>query len=486
MYSRINISKSTENYSRLIRMNKSKKHSEINIIRNNSHKNYDSKIKEKIRLEIINLIKENMNNIENKLSDISSINKSKTFEEDNFKNYLGEKISMFSNYQSNIDEESNENTLQKGDRKDHPIKSKIKSKKQFQLKTNLPKKHNQEKKNFDLKKLLSKINKNINGFNTENDEETLVNCSNFEWVKLSSLENDNEENEKEIQKVISTCDRTIEKKKNYKLNCYKTRTINIKDNINQPDKQKGKSYFQEGKLYFFNNPSFYDSTSTSNTNEKNKLKFQHSDAKYFYKNEIELIHFFDEINLPSYYAKKFIENGLDDLNNILNLTKTSLAITNKNLKDIGILNASHRAKILIHLEEKAEIIPYHLERDIIYNRNDSNSTNKIMGEKLSKFFDEINCEKYLNNFKLNGYFNIELLLTQMFIRQPINSEILKEDFYINDELCRNRIVNKLEIESKKYMKRLQKRNIYNKNTNNNTITFEDKKFHNPCENCLIF
>ena len=171
---------------------------------------------------------------------------------------------------------------------------------------------------------------------------------------------------------------------------------------------------------------------------------------------------------------------------ILNLTKTSLAITNKNLKDIGILNASHRAKILIHLEEKAEIIPYHLERDIIYNRNDSNSTNKIMGEKLSKFFDEINCKKYLNNFKLNGYFNIELLLTQMFIRQPINSEILKEDFYINDELCRNRIVNKLEIESKKYMKRLQKRNIYNKNTNNNAITFEDKKFHNPCENCLIF
>ena len=187
------------------------------------------------------------------------------------------------------------------------------------------------------------------------------------------------------------------------------------------------------------------------------------------------------------YAKKFIENGFDDLNIILNLTKTHISISNQNLKDIGILNASHRAKILIHLEEKAEIIPYHLERNIIYNKSDSNSTNKIMGEKMSKFFDEINCEKYLNNFKLNGYFNIELLLTQMFIKQPINSEILKKDFYIDDELCRNRIVNKLEIESRKYMKRLQKRNINRNNINENTIiTNESNMSHYPCEYCLIF
>ena len=170
----------------------------------------------------------------------------------------------------------------------------------------------------------------------------------------------------------------------------------------------------------------------------------------------------------------------------MNLTKTSVAITNRNLKDIGILNTCHRAQILIHLEEKAGIIPYHLERNIIYNKNDSNRDNKIIGERLFNLFSDIKCERYLNNFKLNGFFNVELLLTQMLIRQPINSEILKEDFYIDDELSRNKIINKLEIESRKYMKKLQKRNLNNNNINNNTITYEDKLFHNPCESCLIF
>ena len=153
------------------------------------------------------------------------------------------------------------------------------------------------------------------------------------------------------------------------------------------------------------------------------------------------------------------------------------------MKDIGILNASHRAKILIHLEEKAEIIPYHLERSILYNKYDDYRDNKIIGERLFKFFYDIGCEKYLNNFKLNGYFNVELLLTQMLTRQPINSEILKEDFYIEDKLCRNKIINKLEIESRKYMKRLPKKNLPN---NINTINYEDESFHNPCESCLIF
>jgi hypothetical protein len=210
---------------------------------------------------------------------------------------------------------------------------------------------------------------------------------------------------------------------------------------------------------------------------------ENNNLNYSKKNESELIHFFNEISLPLNYAKKFIENGFDDLNIILHITKTGITITNQNLKDIGILNASHRAKILIHLEERAEIIPYHLERNIIYNKYDDYRDNNIIGERLFKFFNDIGCERYLNNFKINGYFNVELLLTQMLIRQPINSEILKEDFYVDNELCRNKIINKLEIESRKYMKRLPKKNLSN---NINTINYEDKLFHNPCESCLIF
>ena len=495
MYKRKNISKSIETYSKLRRNNKFKKYSENIKSRNYSCKNNNSKIKEAIHLEVINLIKENMINIESKFTNICTSNNSRTFDEDNFKNYSGEKISIFSYCQNDKTDESFSNWQQKTVNNTQVIKNNIKYKKKFQYIFNVQKKNVIKKNRFSRKKLVSKINKinnnNNNCLDTNKDKETLVNSSYIGRINNSSMENDciekEKEKEKEKQEILSYFERNLEKNFNNQHSYDRTKKYIMKANSAQISNQKVKSCFKEVKNSVHNNFSLYESTSTSNTYEKNKLKFHQSDAKYFKKNEEELIHFFDEINLPLNYAKKFIENGFDDLNIILNLTKTHIAISNQNLKDIGILNASHRAKILIHLEEKAEIIPYHLERSIIYNKNDSNSSNKIMGEKLSKFFDEINCEKYLNNFKLNGYFNIELLLTQMFIKQPINSEILKEDFYIDDEPSRNRIVNKLEIESRKYMKRLQKRNINKNNINDNTIiTNEDNMFHNPCEYCLIF
>ena len=485
MYNRKNKSKSIK-VSKLKRNNELKKYSENNKIRYNSFQNYDSKIKKNIRLEVINLIKENMINIESKLTDIYSNSNSRVYDEDNFKNYSGEKISIFSNCQSDNNDESISFWHQNIDNNIQKMKSKIKYKKDFQYKFKLQKKDKIGKNKYSHKKLLSEINKNNNTYDIFTDEETIVNNSNFRRINKSSIKNDNKEKEKTRKEILSFSERNLEKKFNYKYNFNKTNKFMMKANSAQSENQKNKSCFKESKLSIPKNFSLYESISTSNTYEKNKLKFYHSYDKRLKNNEAQLIHFFEEINLPLNYSKQFIENGFDDLNIILNLTKTSIAITNQNLKDLGILNASHRAIILIHLEEKAEIIPYHLERNIIYNKNNNDSNNKIMDSKLSKFFDEIKCEKYLNNFKINGYFNIELLLTQMLIRQPINSKILKEDFYIDDELCRNKIVNKLEIESRKYMKRLQKKNIYNNNINQNTISYEDKLFHNPCDFCLIF
>lgn len=484
MYKRKN--KSTETSSKIRRINKLKKHLDNDLVRNNSFKKFDCR-KEKIHLEVINLIKENMINIENKLNnEIYSINNSKTYEEENFKNYNGERVSINSNYPFDKGDESISNSPQKIKKNNYEIKKKNKYKNGFQCKINLKKKNKQEKIKFSPKKILSK---DTIFYDTLTEEETLVNSSNFGRINKSSLEMDTIEKEKEREReVLDSSGRILEKRFYDKINSNGIKKIMIQTNSVQSDKQKRKSFFKEGKFSIPNNFSLYESTSTSNSNEKNKLKFhqlsdENNNFNYLKKNETELIHFFNEINLPLNYAKQFIENGFDDLNIILNLTKTSITITNQNLKDIGILNASHRAKILIHLEEKAEIIPYHLERSILYNKYDDYQDNKIIGERLFKFFYDIGCEKYLNNFKLNGYFNVELLLTQMLTRQPINSEILKEDFYIEDKLCRNKIINKLEIESRKYMKRLPKKNLPN---NINTINYEDESFHNPCESCLIF
>ena len=88
-------------------------------------------------------------------------------------------------------------------------------------------------------------------------------------------------------------------------------------------------------------------------NSKNKFKFGQSiedvynNNIYLKYNKTELINFFSEINLPTIYADKFIYSGFDDLDSILSLTKTSISITNQNLKDFGIMCPGHRTKILI-------------------------------------------------------------------------------------------------------------------------------------------
>ena len=52
-----------------------------------------------------------------------------------------------------------------------------------------------------------------------------------------------------------------------------------------------------------------------------------------------------------------LDNGFDDLEVLVNQTKNGIALSEKNLKDIGIKLKGDRAKILIHLEEKAGIFP---------------------------------------------------------------------------------------------------------------------------------
>jgi hypothetical protein len=47
----------------------------------------------------------------------------------------------------------------------------------------------------------------------------------------------------------------------------------------------------------------------------------------------------------------FIKNGFDDLSLLLEQMKTDNAITDDNLREIGISKPGHRAKILIRLEE---------------------------------------------------------------------------------------------------------------------------------------
>jgi hypothetical protein len=192
-------------------------------------------------------------------------------------------------------------------------------------------------------------------------------------------------------------------------------------------------------------------------------------------NEEQLNNFFNEINVPKEYTKNFIDNGFDDLGLLLIQTKSGVALSNQNLKDIGISVYGHRAKILIHLEEKAGIFPFLLEKDKIYiTENECIPGNN----SLFKFLADINYEEYEGKFIENGFYSSELLFTQMLTRQPIDENSLKEEFNITKTLHRHIIYNNLKKLSKEYEKKL-------KNKDNNIMEYEAKELK-ECGTCNIY
>ena len=224
---------------------------------------------------------------------------------------------------------------------------------------------------------------------------------------------------------------------------------------------------------------------SNNTKEKNKDKSQDkNNERLKNENKISIVKdtqsqlelFFIEINLPKEYAEKFIENGFDDLNLLIIQTKSGIALTNQNLKDINIKSCGERAKILIHLEEKAGIIPYFLERDRIY------VTEKEYKEKnmnsLFKFLALINLEQYEKNFRENGYYTAELLFTQMLTRSPLKEEDLKNEFNIEKKGHILFLYNNLLNGSKKKNKKLRSKGNYRIMYDGTTL--------NSCESCRIY
>ena len=317
---------------------------------------------------------------------------------------------------------------------------------------------NNSKTSIDIDPQLNTIDKqNFINYNGEN-----ISIISNSISEINSEYEDYEESEKSLQNIFQ-----------------------YENSDNNNDNENNDIIIQE--KYLSRNLPIFDSNSTSNTykrkknnisiNKINNKQFSLKSEKnnYIKKFESELINFFWDINLPSSYAFKFIENGFDDLNILIEMTKKGNAISNQNLKDIGILKAGERAKILIHLEEIVGIFPFPLEKNIIY----SNNYNFNSLDSLKKFLEECNCIKYINNFIINGYWNSELLFSQMLSKAPIKKEILSKDFNINNENDIDKIIKGLEDGSKNYfskLKTLNKNNDFDSKPNNNY----------SCESCLIF
>lgn len=336
----------------------------------------------------------------------------------------------------------------------------------------------------------SNINKNINvNINLNVNKEILHNDKNFR--NINTIINDSE-----LYDDISP--KNINKINNYNyFNCIKNnnknilldnrQSIPISKSLNpnelkyytSPTKKKENNYSSTGSI----KSSYLQSLKTCHTSLKGQYEspvFQNKVKKILDK-RMELYNFIKEINLPIKYAEILLDNGFDDLEVLINQTKSGVALSYQNLKEIGVGTPGERGKILIHLEEITDIFNFDIEKDIIYS-------DKMPDEKtgsLYLFLERISLEEYFQIFVDNGYNSAELLFMQMISKNPITEDILKRDLGINKIGHLQRIMISLNEESKKYINNLENKSK-KKSKRYNHVLYEEKSYLKHCEACLIF
>lgn len=207
-----------------------------------------------------------------------------------------------------------------------------------------------------------------------------------------------------------------------------------------------------------------------NINNKKKEKINKSSNKSLYE-------FLSQINMQKYYDN-LNNNGFEYVNIIIEDTKLGNNITDAQLKMININIPGDRAKILIRFEEKANLFDFNVPKNVYYYINNININtieNDLNLIKLNNWLKNIKLEQYLKNFIDNGYYSTELLLFQTLSKNPLNDDILKNEFHIDKLGHRARILNKLKEESKNYHKHLR----------DSIVTFHAEENSKICSECIL-
>ena len=195
-----------------------------------------------------------------------------------------------------------------------------------------------------------------------------------------------------------------------------------------------------------------------------------------------LYDFLLQINLQIYYYQ-LDDKGFSNILKIIEDTKNGKYIEDTQLIQIGINKPGDRAKILIRLEEKANLFDFTVPKAVYYSNKYNNDFEQIEKDdnlnKLYLWLKDINLEIYFYNFINNGYHSIDLLYVQMISNNPLTDLILKNEILIEKLGYRLRILNKLREEWPSYLKELKGASIiYNKEENCNIC--------DNCKNCNLF
>ena len=261
-------------------------------------------LKNKIKSEVVDLIKKDMMNMNvNNISTFSGFSKTKNFDE--IQNYNGEKISTI------LNDDTNNNIS-------------------------------------PTSKIPNKMN-----IKSQNNEK---NCNNTITI-INDSESFDDISPKNINKII-----------NYDNNNKNINIITSESpkNIYFPSPSKKKECTSSIKSSYLQSLKTCHTLSKEHELSPIYKNYKTRIPKLFNKKN-EIIKFISEINLPQRYSEILIENGFDDLAVLTNQMKKGLALSYQNLKDIGINNPGDRAKILIHLEEISQNFEFILENDVIYS-----------------------------------------------------------------------------------------------------------------------
>ena len=402
-----------------------------------------------IKSEIIDYINKDMKNIDNiDCSNLSSfVNKNNNFDE--IQNYNGEKISIMTNEDENNSITNNNLNINIGEISNKSIKNK-------KIKTLEILNESDFCEDITPKNTI-KVNNYSNNLNTLN----IINN-----INNSGKVND----ENYLRFLTEECyyDKKIPNKFKPELKYY---TSNLKKGDELLNYNNNRSI----------NPSCGQSLTTSHTLNREIYEsplFIHKISNTMNK-KIELSNFMIEINVSNIYAKYLLINGFDDLEVLISQTKKGEALSDQNLRDIGVSLPGDRAKILIHLEELAGNFPFLLEKNIIYSNKNGENENS----SLYKFLSSINLEEYIKTFKDNGYYNAELLYIQMVSKYPMTEDILKNDFGLNKLGYIKKIMINLINNSQNYIKKLK---IKENDKNKNSIVYESNPYTKACDACNIF
>ena len=238
-------------------------------------------------------------------------------------------------------------------------------------------------------------------------------------------------------------------------------------------------------------PSYIQSLTTCHTINKDHniestspLTHQHMSLKPIkpIDKKEKLYTFIQEINLPKEYADYLIENGFDVLDVLISQTKKGTALSYDNLRDIGVKLPGERAKILVHLEEISGNFDFSVESVKIYTEKNLDYINS----SLYKFLCLINCEKFINKFIENGYYNVELLFMQMASKQPLNEDLLVKEFGLNKNVAKKIICNLIDGSNKYILKLKNKERDKIKEDDNKYIIFEENNNNvKSCDMCFV-